>query len=259
MREYPQVYDLYLHMQAEMSFRQELALYQFEDFESARTILDVGCGNASYARLLAIAYPDKQIVGIDPDAALLQCGRSRSMPANLRLLQGTVVDLPRDLNPDVMICRLVSMYLSDPLSLACWAADHLKHAIVIDAADDLFTVTPPMPLFAATETANEERIRRMGGDRSIVNRVEEIWESVGFRVTNRSDILVQSTAPTARLAMHHMVRLHAELAVGNPLTPELIEEIFAWSLHPGAYLHYGLRTRRFSMLQAPTVLEGATA
>lgn len=244
MRTQLDVYDEYLTRQAEASFWIERGLFDFARFRDARTILDFGCGNAAYTSLLAAAFPLTVFIGVDANRELLDRAFSRSSRSNIKLEHGSIDSLD-GMQPDVLLSRLVTMYLSDPRKLADWASAHVKDAIIIDAADDLFSVFPPLPLFAATERANEERIRRLGGDRTVVDQVTTIWTSAGFRLEREHDIIVQSTAPMGKEAMHHMVVLHAELATETRATPELMKEVFNWSLNQHSYLQYGLRARHF--------------
>ena len=246
MRSPLDTYDVYLRLQAEASFRKEQSTFNFEGFRDAETVLDLGCGNGRYATLLALAYPDKQILGMDPDKDLLGRASVSSRPRNLEFVHGSYESLPDDYRPDVMVCRLVTMYIPEPQHLARWAADRVGHVVSIDAADELFLAHPAMPLFGDTEQKNAERIAKMGGDRSVTDRIPEIWEAAGFQLRSESEILVQSEAEVTKAEMHHLVYLHAELATGQPLSADLQDEIFSWSIENQSYLQYGLRARVFS-------------
>jgi SAM-dependent methyltransferase len=144
MRTDMDVYDQLLELQAEASFGLERRLFQFEEFEQARSVIDLGCGNASFAMRLASAFPHKHFLGVDPNGSLLARGRARAMPRNLELFEGDFDALPAGAVADVLVARLMMMYVKEPEALARSASGRIPTVIVVDIADDLFDVRPAL-------------------------------------------------------------------------------------------------------------------
>lgn len=239
MRTEIDVYDrlLELHMQA--SYDKERRLFEFEAFEAARTIIDLGCGNAAYAGRLAVAFPAKRFIGIEPSEPLLERGLGRAPRRNLELLRGSFDDLPPAVDADVLLARFVMMHVDEPESLArSVAARRIPTVVVIDAADDLSDLRPRLPRFIHALESGAAQVRNRDIERATVG----IWERAGYELVAEQDIVVRSTA--MKPLMHLLMILNAELAVGTPLDPPLIEELHDWVFDDDAYLQYGLRARR---------------
>src|SRR6187399_1210602 len=50
-------------------------LRELADRAQGTTLLDVGCGHGVLIALLAVAHPERQVVGIDPDARKVEWAR----------------------------------------------------------------------------------------------------------------------------------------------------------------------------------------
>lgn len=239
------VYDQLLELQAEASFGLERRLFQFEEFEQARSVIDLGCGNASFAMRLASAFPHKHFLGVDPNGSLLARGRARAMPRNLELFEGDFDALPAGAVADVLVARLMMMYVKEPEALARSASGRIPTVIVVDIADDLFDVRPALPCFAETFEAARE-MGNLGERRDMEADTAEIWGNAGYELVAEEDVVVQSSSSTSmKPLMHLLMVLNAERVVGTPLSPPLIEELHGWVFDDSAYLQYGLRARRF--------------
>lgn len=239
------VYDQLLEYQAQASFGLERRLFEFDDFERAGTIVDLGCGNASYAARLALTFPDKRIVGVEPDAGLLARAHRRALPTNLKLIEGSFDTVPSDVAVDVVIARLMTMYVRDLQALAASVAARARTVVVLDPADDLFHVRPALPLFNDTLVANIDRIAGLGGHRDVQAKTVQIWTAAGLELADEQDVVVQSSAHHMKPLMHLLMVLNAELVKGTPLDLALLDELHGWVFDEGSYLQYGLRARRF--------------
>ncbi|MFI6168955.1 class I SAM-dependent methyltransferase [Nocardia sp. NPDC051052] len=233
-------------MQANTSFWTEYALYRPPQVSQSRTIVDLGCGNGTYASLLAEAFPRSSVTGVDPDPDLIAYGQNRPHPKNLKLINGDFTALETFDRIDLLISRLVTMYVKQPEGIASWAKTKAQDVVIIDAADDLYEVFPDLPLFAEAQSKNNKRIEATGGNRDVVNRTEKIWTDAGFRLRRTHDIIVQNVPSINKYYLHHMMLLHAHVATDSPPTLELMQEIFEWSLKSDSYLQYGLRARHFN-------------
>jgi SAM-dependent methyltransferase len=241
MRTKSQVLDALLRHQATISFGIELPLFRSPLWEQASTVLDFGCGNGEYLVLLADMFPRKHFTALDTDAELLGIATQSNSRPNIEYLLGSLAQLPDDFVCDVFLARLAMMYVADRAATASWARTHCTMgAWLIDTYDELFRVMPELPLFADALTGIRNRTDEVGGKRDLSVETRELWEGAGFRLLQSQPIIVHSDLPPGKTYMHHLMVLHAELAVGMPLDPELLEEIFAWSLDPNSYLQYGL-------------------
>ena len=240
------VYDSLLRIQAAISFDAESAIFAFPEFDEASYVVDLGCGSGHFVRLLADAHPTKQFVGIDPDEDLIKRALTWPGQANLRFVNDAAGSQAPDLEGDVLIARLAMMYVHEPESVAAWAAERFPVAVIVDAADDLFRYRPALPLFTSRYTdAMAERVRRLGGSRDITSRTPDIWMGAGYQLVSEMDIVIPSGQNGTKAMMHQLMVLNAELVLGAPLTTDLCEELFAWSVKTDSYLQYGLRARRF--------------
>lgn len=247
MRTHLDVYDQLLKHQAEASFALEKPL--FEGFEAAHRVIDLGCGNASFTRRLAAAFPGTRFLGVDPNGPLLARGSTRALPPNLELFEGTFDRLAVGTRADVLLARLVMMYVREPEALARSVSRRVPTVIVVDNADELFDVRPALPLFSDTLLADESRRRDRGERRDTQDDTIRIWQEAGYQLVADRDIVVHSEGPSLKPLMHLVMVLNAELAAGAPLSAELLEELHGWAFDDAAYLRYGLRARRFERVR----------
>jgi ubiquinone/menaquinone biosynthesis C-methylase UbiE len=82
------------------------------------SILDVGCGSGSMARLMAAIHPDARVVGVDLRSDYVAYARERARGErldNLRFEQGDIFHLPfRDGAFDLVWSKYVLQWLKDP-------------------------------------------------------------------------------------------------------------------------------------------------
>jgi len=73
-------------------------LLEYVGAKAGDRILEVGCGTGFLARLLAQAFPDAQVIGLDTDGALLevadQLAASQALMNQLTFSQGDTLHLP---------------------------------------------------------------------------------------------------------------------------------------------------------------------
>ena len=97
----------------------------------ARSILDIGCGNAELLRLIDAAFPGRALAGVDLSAVVVE-QNARALPH----VRFSVCDITRDALPgpvDVVVCSEVLEHLDDPAAALARIADALEpggHAIL---------------------------------------------------------------------------------------------------------------------------------
>lgn len=109
-------WDALLDQQVNLFSTSEIAfLEQLPCWQSAESVLDVGCGNGSYLAQLHDAFPEKRFSGIERSEELLDIARHRLLHRNVRLYQGDIVNRRPDKKFDVVILRFVAQHLDNPI------------------------------------------------------------------------------------------------------------------------------------------------
>jgi SAM-dependent methyltransferase len=244
MRSDLDVYDDLLRHQAEASFGLEQVLFTSAAWHAAATVLDVGCGNGFYTRLLAQKNPDKHFIALEPDEKLHTIAKEHNHMPNLEVVRGTVNDLPNDFEVDVFFSRLVLMYIENITEIAVWAHKHAKASIIVDPADDLFVIKPSLTPYTSILDKNAARIKSLGGRRNMDEVTRTSWRKAGHVEHSQQDIII-STEITSTGAMLQLMLLNAEMIAGTPLDADVYKTTYEWSLKTDAYLQYALRGKIF--------------
>ncbi len=95
--------------------------------EAGARIADVGCGQGASTRLLAAAYPNSTVVGIDPHTGSLEAARKEAADAglgtNLTFEQGTAQDFDGQYD---LVCFFDALHdMGDPAGACRNVLDHL--------------------------------------------------------------------------------------------------------------------------------------
>ena len=252
MRSATTVYDDLLRHQAQASFPLEQVLFVGEPWESAHTVVDVGCGNGEYTRLLAESNTDKHFLALEPDEELYALAERYSYLPNLRLLHGSLDDLPDDFQVDVLLARLVLIHVEDPVKdpskMALWARSHTMGSIIINPADDLAYVRP-MILGLDEALANDPgRLAPFAGRQDMSPVTAEAWRTAGHAQVFSRDVVLSTTSPGPSGRMLQLMLLNAELNYGSPLPGDLYRILHEWSAAQGSYVQYGVRGLGFQVL-----------
>lgn len=88
--------------------------------EPTDRIIDVGCGTGTFALMLKQACPDAQVVGVDPDEAVLKIARRKAAAAHVEWRQGFGDDLANLLGDHPATKVVSSLVLHQcPLAVKC--------------------------------------------------------------------------------------------------------------------------------------------
>ena len=111
----PEAWDLLLASQVSIFLDSELAfLNSLPQWQSARNVADVGCGNGNYIAKLAEKFPGKRFTGIEPSPGLLARARIRHADSRVRFLGGAMETLHLDEPFDFVVLRFVVQHLTNP-------------------------------------------------------------------------------------------------------------------------------------------------
>jgi SAM-dependent methyltransferase len=97
--------------------------------ESGGRALDLGCGVGRVSLALAAAYPEAEVVGVDPDAGSIARARDAATAARaerVRLVEGTIADLPADERFDFVALFDCLHDLTDPVGTLSEVRARLK-------------------------------------------------------------------------------------------------------------------------------------
>lgn len=246
--EHARLFDRLITMQTEAQWHTDVGvLVRSPEWLTATTVLDLGAGNGAFGRRLAERFPMKSIVGLEPDEELYAIGARMVGPPNY-------VYLNAGFEPglegyfDVLLARRVLMYMPDRRPLATWAAEHCAAALIMNNASEASGVTPEAPLHYAfthrpdwthpADYAAEER------EPELVD-TPQLFAAAGFTLTGSTTEVTKIAGSRGRLLGHHLLRSFAEIVDAGAISPDLLDELFGWSLRDDAYLRLGATWYRF--------------
>jgi 2-polyprenyl-3-methyl-5-hydroxy-6-metoxy-1,4-benzoquinol methylase len=158
--------------------RLSLQLLRQRPFSS---LLDVGCGNAAWLRILAAEFPQAKLAGVDLSAVVIEQNR-QALPT-MTFQVADVVAAPLSGQHDVVTCCEVLEHLDDP-GLA------LRHiAAAVAPGGHVLVTTPHGPVFK-TERAfghvahpNRDHLDRMAADAGLTITHAQRWGFPSYRLT----------------------------------------------------------------------------
>lgn len=257
-------WDRYLRLQADVTFDVERAVFEaLPDWQRAGTVADLGTGNGAWLRRLVDAFPDKDYLGIDRSAALVQLAEAGPSRPNLRFAVGDLE--ARDWGDpgetgggpgrggrfDFLLLRTVVQYLGDPDLAALALHERMADggsALVIDNAPAAARTAPAAPHTAAVYAAiaRHLRARRRGAEADAVAPFLRAAGAVkGLTLVGDQVIAVPSTAPGKLGRFEKLTRAALDLfrAAGDvPADYDAaIDEWQEWCEEPVRYCQIGLR------------------
>jgi len=250
MRDRAKIYDDLLQVQARVTFPLEHPLYQFKIWEQSRKVLDLGCGNAFYAKMLLDDYPDKVFICVEKDEAMASIARERYKGIGLEVITGSYDALSGDFEFDFLLLRHVTSYLPDRKAFFKWVKEHAASTagiLIIDADDEHFLIKPNLPIFLGGLGKFREKVNKDGGQRDVRKDIQGELAEIGFRHIETQRIIANSKIPNTKELTHLYMCLVAELDIGSPLPQELAAELYLWALDPRSYIQYGLFGSLFVM------------
>lgn len=173
--------DLWSHFlsgQTNLFFDQEAGLITSESFwQEAKSILEIGSGNGAYLHKLSGRFEDKQYVGIEKQAKLVEQSTQQFGQVGLEFREGDAECEYEDYFHlfDVVLFRLTLQHLKNPRLALEHAYKYLKeggHIIIIDSYDAAKSSSHPLPSFAeASRQHNEQNKKEMKGNRQITMEI----------------------------------------------------------------------------------------
>ncbi len=225
------------------------ALRGIDAIRTARSVLDVGCGNGAYIARLQERYPEKDYVGMDVSPAFVEMANRRHGRPGLHFMEGDFLgaaDLPAS---DLLILRFVVQYLESVVSVLHRSAEAFDRGgtiIVIEPDMARSVVRPSMPMFVGMLSAFEARQEAAGRLRTRLDELtraaelEPPWEVAA----DRSVTIQVATGIQVRKAAAVFDRwIGLCERAGDFAYPfnSTRQELADWSTHPKAGAEIALR------------------
>jgi hypothetical protein len=241
--DWAEVYCRQISLMIELLWHHELPIIASAPaFAVAETIVDVGAGDGSFGRRLAAAYPDKRFLGVEPDAAIHAVGARSAFPPNYRYVHAGYESVTG--THDLLVARLVVLYIRDRDALYAWAREHVRAAIVVNHEDSADAIEPALPLVTAaiehgTRSRADELATTYVGDRDLAGMPAE-WAAAGFLPSGSATLVADISEPDDRRIFHHVQRLSVTGINPEAVSRSLLDELYEWSVDPLARASIGL-------------------
>jgi len=168
----------FLKIQSDLFFEKEFAaLFNQHCWERAENILEIGSGNGDLLAKLQKAFPDKNYVGLEQQAAAVF--RAQTNFPSIRFLENNAEVFVGDFSSlfDVVIFRLTLQHLKQPKVALEHAFRYLKKGglvFIIDSHDASRTSSLPTPILdKAVEELNEKNREQGKGNRQITLEIQQ--------------------------------------------------------------------------------------
>jgi SAM-dependent methyltransferase len=177
---------------------EESYVSELSAWRSARSIVDVGCGNGYYLSRLAARHPGKTFVGIDLSAELIDRAQQRFTSPRMHFERR---DFLRDGAPacDLIMMRFVLQHLPDLGAVLAQAANALRPGgklLVIDPDFAESSCSPRLPLFMGMFAAFEKWRASLGLLRGgAMGLADRMLAFPGWRVSEERLIRVVQLPP----------------------------------------------------------------
>lgn len=225
-----QVWDIYLTIQTDLYFPKEHQfLTTLNSWDSAESLLDLGCGNGHYLHRLAHDEPRKSFVGIDNNTEHISSAIDKYQSDQVSFYTGNAMELQSSLVDtfDIAIFRFVLQHLSDPQEALRCAHRYLKkggYIVIMDSCDGIRESSSTIQcLSEAMKLHNKINQEKGMGNRNISLELLRAFENsqsmyeVSFSNIDREgkkvqDVVTFTSKKDRELTFHHTM-LH--LAILN--------------------------------------------
>jgi SAM-dependent methyltransferase len=177
-----------LAMQARDLAAHTAVLFRRAGLSPGHRVLDLGCGNGDVAFIAAdIVGPNGYVIGIDHSATAVETARERARRAghsNVEFQVGDVAELEMPDRFDVIVGRLVLMYLREPIAVVARMRRFLRpHGLIVLQEGDVRTIDsePECPLVSRVRDLVVEAVAHLGCAANMGSKLGTVLHEAGFR------------------------------------------------------------------------------
>lgn len=215
-------------------------------------ILDLGCGNGVFTRLIAEVFPDCQVVGWDAEPLLIQS--AKAIESSRLQFQLRSFDAPLSTADeaafDIVIFRQVLMDVPDPVGLLDWAKRLLKKSGYVAAMEPDYSATIIHPTidvwsslyknyktWAKDGGENFEAGRHLGEQANSAGlRVEAFFPVVNFLSQHDTEELHRFVESEVKSVSADRARLESETDINAGQIDEFFSRLRQIPACPGSYI-----------------------
>jgi SAM-dependent methyltransferase len=244
------LWDRLLELQTELFLPHELAfLFANDDWGSAASVLDVGCGNGHYLRRLGGYCPDKQFTGIDCSGAMIAIAAGTARNQNLRFHKADFYEFKPDQRFDVLLLRLVLQHLQGFERTIERAAELVRPGgsiIILEPEPSAFLMVPGAPSLMGLLAGIEAAARSKGTNRAqLTNLRSRLAQVPEWRVRAEHRSVLPAISSAQRAKFQEMFLLWIDII---EQAREIVfrfdqarSEIEAWAASDNAYGQIGFQ------------------
>ncbi len=179
--------DTQLKIQVDSSWPHEAVYLEEHGLSDARTVLDIGTGNAYLLCRLAERHPTKRFVGIESSDVLAELARKEVAKRGLSNVEIVEASCPIDgfeRGFDFAFSRLAIYSTPDREAVIAWARERLRDGgklIVLDVDHGYIWSWPHSEAWQHLFDAMEVEMAPKGADRRIGHKLPHMLLSAGFK------------------------------------------------------------------------------
>jgi len=231
-----------LSIQAEMCFPFEYSFYKDLHMDKIKNVVEVGCGNGNYLRILKTHFPNAIYEGLDHCEEFIKIAR-QTISDDLNIKHASLEGLTN--NHDLIILRLVLHQIEDRISFIKKLSEVLNNdsqVIVIESWDVKFRLYPTLVNFLNHLKRHRDILSPNTASRHLKDCLKEEMKKVGLILDKENYYYVPSTLPGYK-EKYYSYMLATSKIIG--CSEEVIRDINAWYYNPAAYAQIGLFISNF--------------
>ncbi len=227
--------------------------YNCQSFQSAQTVVDLGCGPADLLMDLNGRFSDKEYCGVDSSSNYVELAQTACLGhPNIEIKQADILDYSEQ-KFDFLVLRFVVQHLSDHGKLMSQLESMLKpqgRVAIIDVCDQLKLYSPNIPELDKMYQNMAILQKAKGGNRDAVETVESLCLKGNFTPEYSVKRPVVAHSSDEKDIFVHLFMLVSEIVRRKYQVPvdqiQLYRELKGWQFHPFSYAQLGLKFLVFS-------------